>query len=40
MQLTVASNFISCKDNDEEHVTHSKSYNIEFMICNADEVIE
>ena len=28
----MANNFISSKDNDEEHVMHSKSDNIEIMI--------
>ena len=33
--------FISSKDNDEEHVMHSKSDNIEIMINDrADEVIK
>ena len=41
IQLTIAINFISSKDNDEERVMHSKSDNIEIMINNrADEVIE
>ena len=31
-QLTVAINFISSKNNDEERVMHSKSDNIEIMI--------
>ena len=31
IQLTIASNFISSKDVDEERVIHSKSDNIEFM---------
>ena len=40
IQLTVASNFISSLDNDEEHVMHSKSDNIENKINGgADEVI-
>ena len=39
IQLTIAINFISSKDHEEEHVMHSKSNNIEFMIYdNADEV--
>ena len=29
IQLTIAINFISSKDNDEEHVMHSKSDNKE-----------
>ena len=34
-------NFISFKDNDEEHAMHTKSDNIEIMISDdADEVIE
>ena len=41
IQLTVAINFISSKDNDEEHVIHSKSGNIEILINDkSDEVIE
>ena len=32
IQLTIANNFISSLDNDEEHVMHSKSDNIEIMI--------
>ena len=32
IQLTIAKNFISSIDNDEEHVMHSKSNNIEIMI--------
>ena len=41
IQLTVAINFISSKDNDEEHVIHSKSDNIEILINDkSDEVIE
>ena len=32
IQLTIANNFISSIDNDEEHVMHSKSDNIEIMI--------
>ena len=40
IQLTIAINFISSKDN-HEHVMHSKSDNIEIMINDkADEVIE
>ena len=35
IQLTIAINFISLKDAEEEHVMHLKSNNIEFMIsCN------
>ena len=41
IQLTIANNFISSIDNDEEHVMHSKSDNIEIMINDeADEVIK
>ena len=41
IQLTIANNFISSEDNDEEHLMHSKSNNTEVMIDdNADEVIE
>ena len=32
IQLTIAINFISSKDNDKERVMHSKSDNIEIMI--------
>ena len=37
IQLPLAINFISSKDNDEERVMHSKSDNIEIMI---DEKID
>ena len=41
IQLTIANNFISSIDNDEEHVMHSNSDNIETMIIDqADEVIK
>ena len=41
IQLAIAINFISSKDNDQERVMQSKSDNREFMIYdNADEVIE
>ena len=41
IQLTIANNFISSIDNDEERVMHSKSDNIEIMINDeADEVIK
>ena len=42
IQLTITINFISSKnDNDEEHVTHSKSDNIERMINDeANEVVK
>ena len=40
-QLTIAINFTSSTDNDEQRVMHSKSDNIEIMINNeADEVIK
>ena len=39
IQVTLAINFISSKDNDEERVMHSKSDNIEIMINDkADQV--
>ena len=41
IQLTIAINLTSCKDTDEEHVLHSKKYNIETMInVNLDEYTE
>ena len=41
IQLTIAINFISFIDNDEEHVMHSKSDNIKIMINDeAGEVME
>ena len=41
IQLTMANNFISFLDNDEEHVMHSKSDNIEITINGeADKVIK
>ena len=41
IQVTIANNFISPIDNDEEHLVHSKSDNIEIMINDeADEVIK
>ena len=41
LQLTLANNFISSLDNDEERVMHSKSDNIKIMINDeADEVIK
>ena len=40
-QLTIANNFICSIDNDEEHVMHSRSNNIEIMINDeADEAIK
>ena len=39
IQLKIANNIISSIDNDEEHLMHSKSDNIEIMINDeADEV--
>ena len=41
IQLAIANNFISSIDNDEEHVMHSKSDNIEIMISEeANEVLK
>ena len=41
IQLTIANNFISSRDNDKEHVMHSKSDNIEIMINDeVDKVIK
>ena len=41
MQLTIAINFISSKDNGEERVMHSKSDYIEIMINDkANEIIK
>ena len=41
IQLTMANNFFSSLNNDEERVMHSKSDNIEIMISDeADEVIK
>ena len=41
IQLTIANNYISSTDNDEEHVMHLKSDNIEIIINDeANEVIE
>ena len=41
IQLTIANNFISSIDNDEERVMHSKSNNIEIMINDeADELFD
>ena len=41
IQLTIAINFISSKDVDEERAIHSKSNNIEFMSCdNANGVVD
>ena len=41
IQLTIANNFISSIDNDEECIMHSQSGNIEVMVNDeADEVIK
>ena len=41
IQLTITNNFISSLYNDEEHVMHSKSDNVEIMISDeADEVMK
>ena len=41
IQLAIANNFISSKDNDEEQLMHSKSDDIEILINDEeDEVIE
>ena len=41
IQLTIANNFISSTDNDEDHVMHSKIETIEIMINDkTDEVIK
>ena len=41
IQLTIANNCFSFKDNDEDHVMHSKSGQIEIMINDeTDEVIK
>ena len=41
IQLTIVINFISSKDNDEEHAMHSESDSMEIMINDeVDEVIE
>ena len=41
IQLTIAINFVSSKNNDEEPVMHSKTDNIEIMIKDkTNEVIE
>ena len=41
IQLTIANKFISSIDNDEEHVMHSRSGNIEIVINDeAHEVTE
>ena len=41
VQLTIAINFTSSKNNDDKRAIHSKSGSTEFMIYdNADEVIE
>ena len=41
IQLTIAINFISSKDNNEKRVMHSKSENIEIIVYGkVDEVIK
>ena len=41
VQLTIVNNFIFSIDNDEEHVTHSKTDNVEIMINDeANEVMK
>ena len=41
VQLTIAINFISSKDVDEEQVMHSKKDNIEFMTYdNANDIVD
>ena len=41
IQLTIANNFISSIDNDEERIIHSENDNMEIMINDeADEVIK
>ena len=41
IQLTIANNFISSIDNDEERIIYSENDNMEIMINNeADEVIK
>ena len=41
VRLTIAINFISSKDDDEEQVMHSNSDNIEFLIYyNANDVVD
>ena len=41
IQLTIAINFISSKDAEEEHVMHSRSNNIKFISYNdASEVVD
>ena len=41
IQLTIANNFISSRDHDEERVMHLKSGNIEIMVnSETDEVIK
>ena len=40
MQVTIANNFLSSIDNDEELEMHSKSNNIELINDEGDEVIK
>ena len=40
-KLTIAINFTSSNDDDEEHVMHSKSDNTEFMTYdNANDIVD
>ena len=40
-QLTIAVNFVSSRDAEEERVMHSKSYNVKFTSCNdANAVVD
>ena len=39
IQLTIAINFTSSKNNDEERVIHSKSDNTEFMIYDSEDEV-
>ena len=40
IQLAIANNFISFIDNDEDHVMHSKSDNVEIEINDETDVIK
>ena len=41
IQLTIAIDFISSKDAEEEHATHLKSDNIEFIISgNVNDIVQ
>ena len=39
IQLTIAINLLSSKDNDEERVMHSKSDNIEIMVIEEEDEV-